>query len=92
MSLGAVTGVIVDANEAGVDVGFVEEVSEALKPASVAVLAEIDEIWIAPPDTRMQTLIGMLIRRLRAGLLTITSRVRRKNSTASTTSSTLATP
>ncbi len=66
MSVGAMTGIFVDVNEAGVDMGFVDEVADAIKPGTTAVLAEIDEIWMAPLDTRMQTLGGLVFRRLRS--------------------------
>ncbi len=66
LSVGTVTGMMVDLNEAGIDVGFVDEVSEAMKPGKTAVLAEIDEMWLAPLDTRILALGGLLFRRLRA--------------------------
>lgn len=65
-SLGGLTGVMVDMNEAGVDAGFVEDVSTALSPGKYAVLAEIDEIWMAPMDSRMSALDGLVFRRLRS--------------------------
>jgi uncharacterized membrane protein len=65
-SLGGLTGVMVDMNEAGVDVVFVEDVSNALSPGKYALLAEIDEMWIAPLDTRMSALDGLVFRRLRS--------------------------
>jgi uncharacterized membrane protein len=65
-SLGGLTGVMVDINEAGVDAGFVEDVSNALSPGKYAVLAEIDEMWLTPVDTRMSALDGLVFRRLRS--------------------------
>ena len=65
-SLGGLTGVMVDINEAGVDAGFVDDVSSALSPGKYAVLAEIDEMWMAPMDTRMSALDGLVFRRLRS--------------------------
>jgi len=58
-----------DFDEAGVDIGFVNEVSEALSPGKVAVLAEIDEMWMAPVDTRMDELGGLVFRRLRSEVI-----------------------
>lgn len=65
-SLGGLTGVMVDINEVGVDAGFVEDVSSALSPGKYALLAEIDEIWMAPMDSRMSALDGLVFRRLRS--------------------------
>ena len=65
-SLGGLTGVMVDINRAGVDAVFVEDVSDALSPGKYAVLAEIDEMWMAPVDTRMSALNGLVFRRLRS--------------------------
>ena len=65
-SLGGLTGMLVDINEAGVDVEFVNDVSNAISPGKYAVLAEIDEMWTAPLDTRMSELDGLLFRRLRS--------------------------
>lgn len=67
-SVGGLTGMLVDINEAGVDVDFVNDVSNALSPGKYAVLAEIDEMWMAPLDTHMAELDGLLFRRLRSEL------------------------
>ena len=40
-------------NEAGVDADFLDEVSVALTPGKSAVVAEVDEAWVAPVDTRL---------------------------------------
>ena len=65
-SMGGLSGLVYDLNEAGVDVGFVEEVSNALSPGKVALLAEVEEMWMAPVDTRMSSLGGLVFRRLRS--------------------------
>jgi uncharacterized membrane protein len=65
-SLGGLTGGMLDLNESGVDAGFVADVSEALSPGNYALLAEIDEMWVAPLDTRMSALDGLVFRRLRS--------------------------
>lgn len=64
-SLGALAGLVYDANKSGVDVTFIDDVSKALTNGKVAVLAEIDESWTAPVDTRLHKLGGMVFRRLR---------------------------
>ncbi len=65
-SVGGLTGVMVDITEAGVDAGFVDDVSSALSPGKYAVLAEIDEMWMTPMDARMSALDGLVFRRLRS--------------------------
>ena len=44
---------------------FLEEVSEYLLPGKTAVIAELDEEWQAPIDTRMEALGGHVFRRNR---------------------------
>ena len=60
---GLTLGALSDLSEARVGSDFVEEVAEALTPNKVAVVAEIDEDWMAPVDTRMEALGGVVIRR-----------------------------
>jgi uncharacterized membrane protein len=65
-SFGGLTGMLVDLDDAGVDAGFVEEVSEALSPGKVAVVAEVEEYWMTPVDTRIEAEGGIVFRRLRS--------------------------
>lgn len=65
-SMGGLTGVLFDLNKVGVDGQFLVDVSEALTPDTYAIVAEIDEMWMAPLDTRMTELNGLVFRRLRA--------------------------
>jgi len=51
---GALAGSIGDVEEAGVADEFVNDVSKALTPGKVAVVADIDEERVTPLDTRMQ--------------------------------------
>ena len=60
---GLTLGVIADAGNARVGENYVEEVSRALTPGKVAVVAEIEEGWTTPVDTRMAALGGTVIRR-----------------------------
>lgn len=64
-SVGGLTGMLIDLDEAGVDAGFVDEVSEALSNGKTAVIAEVEEYWTTPIDTRMADHGGMVFRRLR---------------------------
>ena len=65
-SLGALTGLMVDLSHSGVNVDFVDEVSKALIPGKTAVVAEVEETWQTPVDTRIGNLGGMVFRRLRS--------------------------
>jgi uncharacterized membrane protein len=65
-SLGALTGLMVDLSHSGVNVDFVDEVSKALLPGKAAVVAEVEEIWQTPVDTRLRKLGGLVFRRLRS--------------------------
>jgi uncharacterized membrane protein len=64
-SLGGLAGLLFDANKSGVDVTFLDHVSNSLTGGKVAVVAEIDESWTAPVDARLHKLGGVLFRRLR---------------------------
>jgi uncharacterized membrane protein len=65
-SLGALTGSIADLARSGIDVQFVEDVSKALGNGKAVVLAEVEESWTTPVDTRLRELGGMVFRRLRS--------------------------
>jgi uncharacterized membrane protein len=65
-SLGALTGLIVDLSESGINVDFVDEVAQALIPGKAAVVAEVEEGWQTPVDTRLGNLGGLVFRRLRS--------------------------
>ena len=45
---------------------FVQEVSEKLAPGKSAVLADMDETWTVPVDTRLEPLGAVVVRYLRA--------------------------
>lgn len=64
-SLGGLAGLVFDASKSGVDVTFLDDVSKTLTAGKVAILAEIEESWTAPVDTRLHKLGGMVFRRLR---------------------------
>lgn len=65
-SLGSLTGLMVDLSHTGVNVDFVDEVSQALIPGKAAVVAEVEETWQTPVDTRLGKLGGLVFRRLRS--------------------------
>ena len=64
-SIGGLAGLVFDVNKSGVDVTFLDDVSKALTSGKFAVLAEIEESWTTPVDTRLHKLDGIVFRRLR---------------------------
>jgi len=62
---GAMTGLAVDIGRDYVNADFVDEVSSRLKKGKTALIAEIDETWTVPVDTRLGELDGIVFRRLR---------------------------
>jgi uncharacterized membrane protein len=66
LSLGGLTGLIVDLSHSGVNIDFVDEVATGLLPGKAAVVAEVEETWQAPVDTRLGKLGGLVFRRLRS--------------------------
>jgi uncharacterized membrane protein len=62
---GTVSGSLYDLATLGVGEDFLTEVSQNLTPGKVAVLADIDEEWVTPLDTRIEALGGVLFRRAR---------------------------
>jgi parvulin-like peptidyl-prolyl isomerase len=47
----------------GMGMDFVDEVSAALTPGTAAIVADIDETWVTPVDTRLAALGGTTYRR-----------------------------
>ncbi|MGC2423621.1 MAG: DUF1269 domain-containing protein [Nitrospirota bacterium] len=70
LAVGAVTGTFMgslsDTVQLGVSDDFLDEVSQHLSPGKWAVVAEVDEVWITPLDTRMETLGGVVFRSARS--------------------------
>jgi uncharacterized membrane protein len=64
-STGTMIGAAFDLTRAGIAGDFLDEVSEYLLPGKTAVIAELDEEWQAPIDTRMEALGGHVFRRNR---------------------------
>jgi uncharacterized membrane protein len=60
---GLALGALFDLDNARVGGDFVDEVSKSLKPTKVAVIAEVEEDWTTPIDTRMEALGGTVLRR-----------------------------
>jgi uncharacterized membrane protein len=67
LAVGAVAGLAVggtvDLNKARVGEDFVDDVTKVLQPNKFAVVAEIQEDWTTPVDTRMEAIGGTVFRR-----------------------------
>lgn len=60
---GFVAGTIADLDNVRVAADFIDDVSEELRTNQFAVVAEIQEDWTTPVDTRMEALGGIVFRR-----------------------------
>jgi uncharacterized membrane protein len=67
MAVGAAAGMAagstVDLNNVRVGSDFIDDVQKVLAPKKVALIAEIDEDWTTPVDTRMAAIGGAVFRR-----------------------------
>lgn len=61
--VGGFGGLMYDLFKTGVSMDFVDEVSASLTPGKAAVIADIDETWVTPIDTRLGALGGTTFRR-----------------------------
>jgi uncharacterized membrane protein len=62
-SVGGLGGLVFDMAGAGISNDFVVEVTNALTPGRTAVVADIDETWVTPVDTRLGALGATIFRR-----------------------------
>jgi uncharacterized membrane protein len=62
-TVGLVTGGTVDLNNARIGEDFVDDVRQQLQPNKFAVVADIQEDWTTPVDTRMEAIGGTVYRR-----------------------------
>ena len=60
---GLAAGGAADLNNARIGEDFIDDVSKVLLPNRVAVVAEIEEDWTTPVDTRMEAIGGSVFRR-----------------------------
>ena len=63
---GTLLGSLYDIAEIGISGEFWAEALKQLSPGKVAVIAEVDEDWVTPLDARMESLGGIVFRRVRA--------------------------
>lgn len=61
--IGGVGGLLLDLFSTGMGMDFVDQASAALTPGKAAVVADIDESWVTPVDTRLGALGGNTYRR-----------------------------
>jgi len=69
MYAGSLGGAAYDVANLGVGADFVDEVSKRLTPGKAAVVAEIEEQWIAPLNDRMEKAGGTIYRRSRTEVI-----------------------
>jgi uncharacterized membrane protein len=62
-SAGLLGGGAFDINNARIGDDFIDDVTKVLTPNKVAVVAEIEEDWTTPVDTRMEAIGGTVFRR-----------------------------
>jgi uncharacterized membrane protein len=62
---GSVAGLIYDVNSDDVNSTFVDEVSNAITNGKTALIAEVDEGWTVPVDTKLDALNAVVFRRLK---------------------------
>jgi len=56
-------GATADLDNARIGADFIDDVNAELRPNRVALVAEIEEEWATPVDTRMEALDGTVFRR-----------------------------
>jgi uncharacterized membrane protein len=68
-SLGGLTGLLFDLDQSGIGATFLGDVSKTLTAGKAALLAELEESWTTPVDTRLHKLGGIVFRRLRSEVI-----------------------
>jgi uncharacterized membrane protein len=66
MTAGMMLGSISDLLNIGVGADFLDKVSGELAPGKSAVIAEVDEDWVSPLNTRMEAIGGSVVREWRS--------------------------
>jgi uncharacterized membrane protein len=65
-SFGGLTGILFDLDQSGFGATFLDDVAKTLTAGKSAVLAEVEESWTTPVDTRLHKLGEIVFRRLRS--------------------------
>ncbi len=68
-TVGGVTGFMMDLGNSGIDMDFLDEVSQALPAGEAFILAEIDEDWVTPVDAAFEKAGGVAVRRPRSEVI-----------------------
>jgi uncharacterized membrane protein len=68
-TVGGFTGFLFDLDQSGIGATFLDDVSKRLTAGKAAVLAEVEESWTKPVDTRLHERGGIVFRRLRAEVI-----------------------
>lgn len=63
--VGGLGGLMYDLLNVGIGADFIDEVSTSLTPGKSALVADLDETWVTPIDTRLGALGGTTFRRFR---------------------------
>ena len=61
--VGGFGGYLYDLTSLGVGLDYLDQVAAQMEPGTVSVVAEVDENWVTPVDTRMEALGGTVLRR-----------------------------
>ena len=62
-SMGGLGGLVFDMVDAGISSDFVAEVTQSLTPGKTAIVADVEETWVAPVDMRLGALGATTFRR-----------------------------
>lgn len=65
-ALGGFTGFLFDLDQSGIGATFLDDVSKTLTSGKAAVLADVEESWTTPVNTRLHARGGVIFRRLRS--------------------------
>ena len=61
-SIGALSGLIIDSTQESIGANFIDEVAKELENGKTAVIAEVEEGWKTPVDSKMTELQAMVFR------------------------------
>jgi uncharacterized membrane protein len=67
--VGGLGGLMYDLFNVGIGADFIDEVSASLTPGKAALVADLDETWVTPIDTRLGSLGGTTFRRLQGEVI-----------------------
>jgi uncharacterized membrane protein len=73
---GMSAGAGMDFANLGIGEDFIDDVTKVLKPNTVALVAEVEEDWVAPVDSRMEAIGGNVFRR---SLAEVTNQIHEEN-------------